>query len=194
MTNLQSVCVYCGSRNGARDTYLTAAKTLGTALAEADLRLVYGGGDIGLMGAVANAVIDGGGRVTGVIPQFLREVEIPARRVTELVITETMHERKALMFERSDAFCVLPGGIGTLEEMVEMMSWAYLKQHAKPIVLVDIDGYWKPFEALVEHVIAEGFAPADMTQLWHVVDKVEEAIPALRAWLAGEPPRPAPKF
>ena len=105
-----------------------------------------------------------------------------------------MHDRKALMFERSDAFCVLPGGIGTLEEMVEMMSWAYLRQHAKPIVLVNLDGFWDPFFALVDHMITEGFAHEDMSQLWCVVDKVEDVLPAMRKWLGGEAPAAAPKF
>jgi len=191
---LQSVCVYCGSRVGARDSYMEAARTLGRALAKADIELVYGGGDIGLMGAVANAVVDGGGVVTGVLPQFLREVEIPSHRIRELVITETMHDRKALMFERSDAFCVLPGGIGTLEEMVEMMSWAYLRQHAKPIVLVNLDGFWDPFFALVDHMIAEGFAHEDMPKLWQVVDKIEDVLPAMRKWLDGAAHEAAPKF
>lgn len=191
---LQSICVYCGSREGTSDTYMEAARALGRAIAEAEIELVYGGGDIGLMGAVANAVVDGGGMVTGVLPQFLRDVEIPSHRIRELVITETMHERKALMFERSDAFCVLPGGIGTLEEMVEMMSWAYLRQHTKPIVLVNLGGFWDPFFTLVDHMIAEGFAHEDMPRLWRVVDTVEDVLPAMRKWLGGAAHEAAPKF
>lgn len=194
VVKLQSVCVYCGSRVGARDSYMDAARTLGRALAEAEIELVYGGGDIGLMGAVANAVVDGGGMVTGVLPRFLRDVEIPSHRIRELVITETMHDRKALMFERSDAFCVLPGGIGTLEEMVEMMSWAYLRQHTKPIVLVNLGGFWDPFIALVDHMITEGFAHEDMPKLWQVVTRVEDVLPAMRKWLDRAAHEAAPKF
>jgi len=194
LATLGSVCVYCGSRVGARESYLLAAKRLGAALAREGIELVYGGGDIGLMGAVANAVVAGGGRVTGIIPEFLRAVEIPSHKVSEMVITGSMHERKASMYERSDAFCVLPGGIGTLEEMIEMISWAYLRQHAKPIVLLNVEGYWEPYEALIDHVIAEGFAPEDMKTLWHVVDNVEDVVPAMHKWLSEGARRPAPKF
>ena len=194
MTELKSVCVYCGSRVGEMPAYAETARGLGTILAASEIELVYGGGDIGLMGLVANAVVDGGGRVTGVLPRFLRKVEIPAERIHELILTETMHERKALMYERSDGFCVLPGGIGTIEEMVEMISWAYLQQHAKPIVLVNVEGYWDPFLALLDHIAAQGFSAADLPQLWRVVDRIEDVIPTMRKWLQDEGVKKVPKF
>ena len=194
MTTLKSVCVYCGSSNGTRPSYLEAARKLGAALAADKVGLVFGGGDVGLMGAVANTVVDSGGAVIGIIPRFLREVEIPSERIQELVVTETMHERKALMYERSDAFCALPGGIGTLEEIVEMISWAQLNQHRKPIILVNIEGYWDAFEALLDYVIEQGFARPDIRRVWKVVDHVEDVLPTIRDWLKGEETETVPKF
>jgi len=185
LTDLKSVCVYCGSRPGEKPCYAEAARGMGKILAASNIELVFGGGDVGLMGLVANAVIDEGGRVTGILPRFLGKVEMPAVRIHELILTETMHERKALMHERSDGFCVLPGGVGTIEEMVEMISWAYLQQHAKPIVLVNLEGYWDPFLTLFDHIAAQGFSAPDLPQVWRVVDRIEDVIPTMRKWLQG---------
>ena len=155
---------------------------------------VFGGGDVGLMGMVANTVVNEGGHVTGIIPEFLRAVEMPAGSIQELVVTETMHERKALMYERSDGFAVLPGGIGTLEEVVEMISWGQLNQHTKPIVLINLDGFWDPFLELIDHIIDQGFARADIRRVWRVVSSAEEALPAMRDWLESQEEPPTPKF
>ncbi len=194
MSDLKSVCVYCGSSPGKRTGYAEMAKKLGQQMAEEGIELVFGGGDVGIMGTVANAVIDHGGRVTGIIPQFLRSVEVPSERIDELIITETMHERKALMYERSDAFVALPGGIGTLEEIVEMISWAQLNQHCKPIVLVNLNDYWKPFTGLLDHVIDEGFARADIRRVWREVDNVQDVLPTIRDWLTEGEKATVPKF
>jgi len=167
---------------------------LGAILAAQDVELVFGGGDVGLMGTVANTVLEGGGHVTGIIPGFLRAVEMPSDKIQELVVTDTMHERKGLMYERSDAFCALPGGIGTLEEVVEMIPWAQLNQHTKPIVLISIDNYWTPFLKLLDHVIDCGFARADIRRVWTVVDSVEEVLPAIRTWLKDREVETVPKF
>lgn len=194
MSELTSVCVYCGSSPGKSTRYMEAGRKLGQILAVEEIELVFGGGDVGVMGAVANAVVDGGGRVTGIIPQFLREVEIPSERIQELIVTESMHERKALMYERSDGFCVLPGGIGTLEEVIEMISWAQLNQHQKPIILVNINDYWDPFLTLLTHVVEQGFARPDIRRVWRVVDNVQDVLPAMRDWLKGEEAETVPKF
>ena len=142
MTTLRSICVYCGSSFGTRPTYIESAQRIGADMARAGVRLVYGGGDVGLMGATARAVIDHGGSVTGIIPKFLQRRERMLTEVEDLIVTDDMHERKRLMFERADAFVALPGGVGTLEELVEQMTWAQLGQHRKPIVLANIDGFW----------------------------------------------------
>ena len=139
------ICVFCGSGPGRNPAYVAAARTLGRAMAEAGVGLVYGGGSLGLMGETAKAVLSGGGRVTGIIPTFLTDRERMLKDAQELIVTKDMHERKMLMFEKSDAFVALPGGIGTLEELVEQLTWSQLGQHRKPIVLVDIEGFWQPF-------------------------------------------------
>ncbi|MHC5306789.1 LOG family protein [Bartonella sp. LJL80] len=160
MTKIQSICVYCGSSTGHDETYVRSAQLIGQMMAEADIRLVYGGGTKGIMGAVARAVQEHGGKVTGIIPRFLMDKEATEKDLNgldELIVTETMRQRKHLMFERSDAFITLPGGIGTLEEIVEMMTWAQLGHHTKPMVFANINGFWNPMVALLDHMTREGF-------------------------------------
>jgi hypothetical protein len=157
-TAIRRLCVYCGSAEGADPRYRAAAGELGAGLAASGIELVYGGGRNGLMGRVADAVLAGGGRVTGIIPIHLREREVAHRGLSELVVAADMHERKRTMAERSDAFAVLPGGVGTLDETVEILSWRQLGLHQKPIFIVDIAGYWAPLAALFEHIVAARFA------------------------------------
>ncbi len=153
----RNVCVYCGSGLGLNPEYRMAAQKLGAALAENNIGLVYGGGSLGLMGEVARSTIDHGGRVTGIIPGFLVEKEAMMRDVHEVIVTEDMHERKRLMFERSDAFVALPGGVGTLEELVEQLTWVQLGRHTKPVIVANIDGFWTPFLALLTHMKMDTF-------------------------------------
>ncbi|MFZ1815676.1 MAG: TIGR00730 family Rossman fold protein [Rhizobiaceae bacterium] len=160
MSTIRSICVYCGSQPGASPVYRDAARTLGTQMARAGISLVYGGGAKGIMGAIADAVMENGGHVTGIIPDFLvgKETAGPSlARLSETIVTKDMHERKHAMFERSDAFVALPGGIGTLEELVEVMTWAQLGRHEKPICLANIAGFWEPVLAMLEHMKGEGF-------------------------------------
>lgn len=178
-SKIGSVCVYCGSSHGARPAFTEAAKRLGAILAEADIRLVYGGGAVGLMGVVAQSVLDGGGRVTGIIPQFLDDAEVGMTNLTELIRTDNMHNRKAMMAERSDGFVVLPGGLGTLDETFEILTWKQLQLHSKPVVLVNVEGYWDHFVHLVEHQVREGFVRERYLRMFNVVDTVEEVLPAL---------------
>ncbi len=177
---LSSVCVYCASSNDADPAWLDAAARLGRALAAAELRLIYGGGGVGLMGACAGAAHAAGGRVLGVMPSFLisREHIMPD---VETVVVETMHERKIRMFEEADAFAVLPGAIGTLEEAIELISWRRLGLHAKPIVFYNPDGFWAPLFELFDHFIAVRLVPMGFRDCWRAVDRIEEVIPALLA-------------
>jgi uncharacterized protein (TIGR00730 family) len=179
MATIASVCVYCGSSLGANPRHAEAARQLGAQLASHGIRLIYGGGRIGLMGQVADAVLAGGGRVIGVIPEHLQVLEKGHRGVTELRVVASMHERKNLMFELSDAFVILPGGFGTLDEAFEMLTWRQLQLHDKPILFLNIEGYWTAFGALVDQFIAEGFARENSRRLFAVVDTVEDAIPTL---------------
>lgn len=161
--SIRRLCVFCGSRPGANPAYAREAAALGRGLAVAGIRLVYGAGDVGLMGEVARACLGAGGEATGFIPRHLEEWEVGKRDLTEFVVTETMHERKTLMFENSDAVAVLPGGPGTLDETFEVLTWRQLGLHEKPVFLMDVDNYWAPFHALVAHVTrqefcSEGFA------------------------------------
>lgn len=174
-----SVCVFCGARYGARDSYAAAAIELGRGLAARGWRLVYGGGDVGLMGTVADAALAGGGEVLGIIPRRLMEREIGKREVDHLAVTATMAERKERMIEASDAFVVLPGGLGTLDELLEVMTLRQLGFIDKPIVLVDIDGYWQGFMRLFEQVVGEAFAELDATSLVEVAGSVEGALEVL---------------
>lgn len=187
MSTIKTVCVYCGSGPGTNPNFIEAAKALGKALAENKVRLVYGGGSLGLMGAVATSVLDHGGTVTGIIPDFLRLRENALTRVQELVVTPDMHERKRLMFERSDAFVALPGGLGTLEELVEQLTWQQLGRHAKPVLLANVDGFWEPLFSLVAHMRQTQFIRTGLSVDILKADKVEEIIPRLRAAAAQIP-------
>ncbi|TIN31143.1 MAG: TIGR00730 family Rossman fold protein [Mesorhizobium sp.] len=160
MNTIRSVCVYCGSSPGRDEIYIKAGHLLGRSIAKAGLRLIYGGGTKGIMGAVAEGALKAGGKVTGIIPRFLinkEATETALGRLDELLITDNMHERKHKMFEKSDAFVALPGGIGTVEEIVEVMTWAQLGHHRKPIVFGNVGGFWDPMLALLDHMAAEGF-------------------------------------
>lgn len=181
MTRIRNVCVFCGSSAGARPGHLEAAESFGRMLARAGVGLVYGGGDIGLMGAVARSALAAGGHVTGVIPQFLVDREVMLADVQELLITSDMHERKRLMFERSDAFVALPGGIGTLEELVEQMTWSQLGRHDKPILVADLDGFWSPLLAMLDHMETEGFLRPGLAPRFTVATTIDEILPALEA-------------
>jgi len=178
---VRSICVYCGSGPGRGPVYAEAARTLGRALAASGIGLVYGGGGLGLMGEVARATLESGGKVTGIIPDFLTAREHMLTDVTDLVVTSDMHERKRLMFERSDAFVALPGGIGTLEELVEQMTWAQLGRHHKPIVVANIAGFWAPFLHLLTHMRAEAFIRAGLEVPFDAVDEAEDIVPRITA-------------
>lgn len=187
----RTVCVYCGSGPGTRPIFAQAADAVGRELARAGFELVYGGGDVGLMGMVARAALDQGGRVTGIIPDFLRRRETMITDAHELVVVPDMHTRKQLMFERADAFVALPGGIGTLEELVEQMTWSQLGRHAKPIVLLDVDGFWQPLLGLFEHMRTCGFIREGLEVSYIVVEDAAALIPSLQAALAAVPTGPA---
>jgi uncharacterized protein (TIGR00730 family) len=180
MSMIKAVCVYCGSGPGNNPKFVDAAQKLGRNLAQNDIRLIYGGGSIGLMGAIAESVVDHGGAVTGIIPDFLKARELMFRRAQEMIVTRDMHERKRLMFERADAFVALPGGIGTLEELVEQLTWAQLGRHQKPILIANIDHFWDPFCTLLDHMRTMQFIRAGLTVTPLVVDRVEDIVPALR--------------
>ena len=179
MPNIKALCVYCGSSGRVAAPYREAASELGMRLAAAGIEIVFGGGRVGLMGLVADAALAGGGRVTGIIPARLRDAELAHQGVSELVIVDSMHERKRLMAERADAFAVLPGGIGTLDETFEMLSWKQLGLHDKPIYLVDIDGYWTTLRTLLDDIVERGFAPAKTRRLLQTVSTVAELMTAL---------------
>jgi len=179
MAAIDSVCVYCGSSSGANPRHAEVARELGRRLAEGNIRVIYGGGRVGLMGQVADAALAAGGKVIGVIPEHLEAGEVGHRGLTELRVVASMHERKTLMFELAGAFVILPGGFGTLDEAFEMLTWRQLRLHDKPIVFLDIDGYWAPFHAVVEHFIREGFARENSRNLFTMVADVEQVIPTL---------------
>jgi uncharacterized protein (TIGR00730 family) len=181
MSTIKTVCVYCGSGPGTNPHFVEAAIALGKALAENGIRLVYGGGSIGLMGAVATSVLDHGGSVTGIIPDFLTTRENALTRIQELIVTPDMHERKRLMFERSDAFVALPGGIGTLEELVEQLTWQQLGRHSKPILLANIDDFWEPLLALFTHMRATEFIRPTLAVEILKAERVDDILPRLRA-------------
>jgi len=178
---IQGVCVYCGSGKGLNPAYAVAARKLGKALADNGMRLVYGGGSLGLMGEVARATLGGGGKVTGIIPDFLGAREMMLKDVDELIVVENMHVRKQLMFDRADAFVALPGGIGTLEELVEQLTWSQLGRHAKPIVVANIEGFWDPFLNLLEHMKRETFIREGLDVRFNVVDRIEDVVPWILA-------------
>lgn len=179
MSKISNLCVFCGSKLGENPNFEAAARALGTEMAGRDIGLVYGGGGIGLMGAITDAVLEGGGRVVGVIPEFLMKYEVGNPNVTELIVVDSMHDRKRTMFERSDGFIILPGGLGTMDETFEIITWKQLQQHAKPVVVLDTEGYWQPFEALVDSIIQGGFAHPGVKDLFSVVDRVDQVFDAL---------------
>ena len=179
MKQISSLCVFCGSRTGNDPAHKKTARQLGESMALRQIRLVYGGGRIGLMGIVAGAIFENGGQITGVIPDFLMHMEIGNDQVGDLIVTDSMHTRKAKMFELSDAIVILPGGIGTLEEAFEVITWKQLRQHDKPIILVDANSYWTTFTKLIENIIEGGFAHEKVLELYTVVDSVDEIFPAL---------------
>ena len=178
--SIKSVCVYCGSRSGAMPAYESAAKSLGVMLAARGLRLVYGAGDVGLMGVVARAAQDAGGETFGVIPEHLVRREVGKSDLTTYVVTETMHERKKVMFMNCDAVVVLPGGAGSLDELFEVLTWRQLGLHQKPVILLNTNGYWDPLTALLDHVVARGFAEESLLGYVETVDDVDGALDVLR--------------
>ena len=180
MSKINALCVYCGSSPGTDPAFVETAQTFGKILAENDIRLIYGGGSTGLMGALAHAVLDRGGEVTGIIPEFLTRRERPRRLAQELIVTRDMHERKRVMFERADGFVALPGGIGTLEEVVEQLTWAQLGRHKKPILIANINGYWDPLLTLVDHMRAVQFMPPSLRVDFLVATRIEDILPKLR--------------
>ena len=179
---MKRVCVFCGSRPGSRPGYAKAARELGVAIAEAGMGLVYGGASVGLMNDVAEAVLGGGGEVIGVIPQSLSDREVAHRGLTELHVVPTMHERKALMYSLSDGFIVLPGGFGTLDELFEILTWAQLGMHAKPIALFNVEGFWEPLTSLLFHFVREGFVPDDQLALLSVDIDARALLTKMKAW------------
>lgn len=187
MTTIKTVCVYCGSGPGTNPRFVEAATAFGKALAEDGIRLVYGGGSIGLMGAVARSVLDHGGAVTGIIPEFLTNRENALKHVQELIVTPDMHERKRLMFEHSDAFVALPGGVGTLEELVEQLTWQQLGRHTKPVLLANIEGFWEPLLALLAHMRETEFIRPNLQVDILKAERVEDILPRLRAAAARAP-------
>jgi uncharacterized protein (TIGR00730 family) len=197
MTGIRKICVYCGSSVGADPAFATAARDFGRILAASGVGLVYGGGSLGLMGAVADSVLEAGGHVTGIIPRFLQKQEHMLASVQDLVVVEDMHERKRLMFEKADAFVALPGGIGTLEELVEQLTWVQLQRHDKPVLIADIAGFWAPLLALLDHMREQGFIRPQLEARYLVRDRVEDILPTLtEAFAQARAPRRAlrPEF
>jgi uncharacterized protein (TIGR00730 family) len=195
MSTIRNVCVYCGSSDGADARFAEAAEELGRTLAAERIGLVYGGGGEGLMGRLARSTLAAGGAVTGVIPRFLIRKEHPLTDVQEMLVVDSMHQRKQAMFDRADAFIALPGGIGTLEELVEQMTWAQLNRHVKPILIADVGGFWRPLLALLAHMRIEGFIREGFEARYLVAEKMEDAVPMLRATAerrAAEPKPPDP--
>ena len=180
MNTLKAICVYCGSGPGSNPKFVESARAFGGILASNNIRLVYGGGSIGLMGAIAMSVVDHGGSVTGIIPDFLTAREFMFQRAQEMIVTRDMHERKRLMFERADAFVALPGGVGTLEELVEQLTWSQLGRHKKPILIANIEKFWDPLCALFNHMRDLQFIRPGLMVDPLVVERVEDILPKLR--------------
>jgi uncharacterized protein (TIGR00730 family) len=181
MRAIRSICVYCGSGQGTDPVFTGAARVLGHMMAKAGIRLVYGGGRIGLMGEVARSVLDAGGTVTGIIPKFLKAREVMLADAQELHVVEDMHARKKLMFDKADAFIALPGGIGTLEELVEQLTWAQLGRHEKPILIANINGFWRPLLSLLAHMRESGFVRPGLEVKYLVAERIEDALEMLLA-------------
>ena len=179
MSLVRSVCVYCGSSSQVDEAYKQAAHDLGTEIGRCGIRLVYGGGRVGLMGIVADAALAAGGEVVGIIPEHIQAMEVDHTGLTELHVVDSMHTRKRMMVERSDAFVILPGGLGTMDEAFEIITWRQLHLHDKPIVVANIKGYWEPFRALLDHIRHTGFGRGETAHLYSFVDTVEDILPAL---------------
>lgn len=191
MNDIRSLCLYCGSRVGSDPAYSAAAEAFGRWCAENGIRLVFGGGSIGLMGVAARAALAAGGKVTGIIPRHLDHVEITLPGLSDLHVVDSMHERKDRMFRESDGFVVLPGGIGTLDEFIEITTWRQLGLHDRPVILVNIAGYWTPFLAMLENIVDQGLAAPETRDLFAVAGSIEE-IPARLADASGRgPARPS---
>jgi uncharacterized protein (TIGR00730 family) len=185
MTSIRSLAVFCGSRVGVNPAYAAAGRALGVGLARAGIRLVFGGGRIGIMGVVADAVLSAGGTALGVIPAFLTQLEVAHAGVTEMVVTETMHTRKLRLYEESDAFLIMPGGLGTFDETFEIITWRQLGLHDKPIILCDVAGWAKPLVAIIDHAINEGFADPACRGLFEVIEGVPAVLERLKTLPAG---------
>lgn len=183
-----SIAVYCGSRSGADPLYAAEAEAMGRAIASEGWRLVYGAGDVGLMGTVARAAQQAGAQTFGVIPEHLMRLEVGKRDLTSFVITETMHERKKIMLTNADAVVVMPGGAGSLDEFFEVLTWRQLGLHAKPIVLLDAGGFWAPLRALLDHVIERGFADASLGAMVQTGGSASEVTTLLRRALSVSSP------
>jgi len=184
MSLIRSICVYCGSSSGTDPAFAEVAMRFGQILAERNITLVYGGGSRGLMGAVARAVHEHGGRVVGIIPDFLKLRERMFTGAQEIIVTRDMHERKQLMFERADAFVALPGGIGTLEELVEQLTWSQLGRHRKPILIANINAFWEPLIELLDHMKRLGFIHSDLAIDYRIVNRVEDIVPTIETAIA----------
>ncbi|WP_204215573.1 LOG family protein [Microvirga pudoricolor] len=182
MSPIKSICVYCGSGFGSDPIFKESAAALGRAMAEGGISLVYGGGNVGLMGTVARSVLDNGGYVTGIIPDFLKSREKMLDDVQETIVVPDMHTRKRLMFDKADAFVALPGGIGTLEELVEQMTWSQLGQHTKPILMLSIQGFWKPLLGLLAHMREQGFIREGLELNYLVAEQTKDVLPMLEAY------------
>jgi len=187
MTKIKSVCVYCGAASGSDPIYQESAVELGRLFANEGIRLIYGGGGVGLMGATARACAQAGGKVTGIIPDFLIGKEQAFEHAHELVVTRDMHERKRLMFERADAFVALPGGIGTLEELVEQLTWVQLNRHRKPVMVLNIGGFWDPLLALFDHMQTREFVNASRPLKLLVAHNVRTVLPKLNSVVSTVP-------
>lgn len=181
MTEIKSICVYCGSRSGNNENFHHLAQQTGKILGQNKIKLIYGGGSCGLMGMIADSVIEHGGYVHGIIPSHLHDNEVAHTGINKLTIVDNMHQRKRLMFDRSDAFLVLPGSIGTLDETIEAITWRQLKLHDKPIILLNSEKYWDPFLHLLENIIDHDFTSPQTMSLFHVVDDVKDMLPLLKS-------------
>lgn len=180
MTEIKTLCVYCGSRESNNENFKFLAEKIGKILGENQIKLIYGGGNVGLMGILATSVVENGGTVHGIIPGHLDKIEKSHDKITELTIVDNMHQRKRLMFDHSDAFLILPGSIGTLDETIEVITWRQLKLHDKPIVLLNYENYWDPFLKLLNNIVNFEFALKDTFDLFHVINEAEDVLPLLK--------------
>jgi len=184
---ITTIAVFCGSKSGTKKIFIEAAQELGNQISKRGISLIFGGGRVGLMGEVADQVLAGGGKVTGVIPQFLNDLEVAHRGVTELITVDSMHERKYLMYNKSDAYVILPGGLGTLDELMEILTWKQLQIHISPIIILDVDGYWGALRLLFQDIIDGGFAHPKALDLFSIVDSVDGVFDAIDASLSPDP-------